>query len=178
VSRSIKLILTLIIICVVIIIGCSAEIQKLSIENILPLDINFKLNHLEQDITVSLIVTSLTDSIHIERIEVLLPSFTKIISTNQKENILLRKDGVDTLAVSFNVKKMESFKIKGLVFGNYNNGCNKIDEVRFMYFLKDEKGFVVETDAHKLLGKKKSDGTVINMDDLNIFNQVESKTIN
>ncbi len=159
--------------------SCSQEHYNIQTNAYVPsIKSSMRLTSMNDTIGISLIVSSMRDSIYLEKVEILSPSYVKWLSGYTLLHQVLQKGDSLVLKPSFVLEKRESFKLKAVIYGDYqtNGFPQKIGEVRYLFFLRDGTGFIVEDDPKRLVGRRKTDGSTIRDEDLRIFNQVESET--
>ncbi len=127
-----------------------------------------------RDLKIILVIESVIDSVIIDNIDLLHPSYVERISPDHETNILLQKDEMHKFMSNFKIHRMESFKLKAVVYGSYNYGRSKISYVKYLYFYRNGDVFIITDNVNELIGRKKKSGDRISREDLSIFNRIES----
>jgi hypothetical protein len=119
-----------------------------------------------------LFVRALTDTVKVEKMEILHPTFVCPIEGVSKEAIVLLKGQLDTLSTGFEILQRASFKLKAVVYGSYYRGRLKISNVCYAYFFFDGERYLTGYESSDMLGKEKKDGSKISTDDLRVFDEM------
>jgi hypothetical protein len=120
-----------------------------------------------------LAVESEIDSVKIEKLEILHPTYVLPSGNPNKGSLVLHIGMTDSLLVTFRIIGEKSFKLKGSVYGSHNDGRSRISKVCYLYFYFDGQIYLITQDILDLLGMKKASGDSITKDDLRVFNRVE-----
>ena len=141
-----------------------------------PIDMRLEIQDFDQQkqvFTAHLFVKSNTDTVKIEKLEILHPSFVRPIGEMRKGAVALLAGEADTLSTQFEIHQKTSFKLKAAVYGAYYGGRMKISNVCYAFFFFDSEKYLIGYEIKDILGKKKRDGSKISKKDLGIYNQIE-----
>jgi hypothetical protein len=122
---------------------------------------------------VNAILFSLVDSVKINHLEFESPSFVKQSLSNEFKPYYISTGQTKSQGYNFIISEHESFTLKGIVYGEINNGKTKVSTLKTLFFFWDEDHYIISDDITQIIGQKRRDGKIITIDDLKIFNREE-----
>lgn len=158
-----------------IFLTCSSVADK-NVDSYSKYPININMIHVLENgkLELTLEVKAEQDSVKLEKLEIMYPSFLVANNFVRSKPILLNSGEKSKIKQILNITQNKSFKIKGIAFASHKSGNQKIDIVTYLFFFWDSDHFIVASEPKDLIGKKKKNGELINKDELSVFNQVES----
>jgi len=124
---------------------CSGAGKQPAPNQFSPIDMRLEIQDFDQQKQVfkaNLFVKSNTDTVKIEKLEILHPSFVQPMDEMRKGAVALLAGEADTLSTGFEINKKASFKLKAVVYGSYHSGRLKISNVCNTYFFFDGEQYL------------------------------------
>lgn len=127
----------------------------------------------ENLVNITAYIYSMIDSLQINQIKIESPSFVKpSLGSEFVPSLLMKTERIDH-SFSFIILETISFKLKGIVYGDINQGKTKVSAIQNIFFFWDEDHYIISDDVKQIIGKEKKNGDIITIEDLKIFNRVE-----
>jgi len=155
----------------------SHPIEMLNIQSdnsLLSIKLFAKINENEKHfLKISFVLFSMADSVNVNRIEIESTSFVKPGLRGELEPFCLVIGQTKTQTYNFTIEKNESFKLKGIVYGDINNSKIKVNAIKNLFFYWDENHYIISGCISEIIGQRKNNGEMITIEDLRIFNREE-----
>ena len=151
------------------------EMPNIQIDkSLLSMTLFVKVNEIEKHILkINVVLFSMADSVNVNRIEIESPSFVKPGLRGELEPFCLVTGQTKTQTYNFTIEKNESFKLKGIVYGDIDNGKIKINAIKNLFFYWDENHYIISGCISEIIGQRKNNGEILTIEDLRIFNREE-----
>ena len=140
----------------------------------LSLSLFAKINENEKPfLKINAVLFSMVDSVSVYRIEIESPSFVKPGLKGEFESYCLITGQTKSQTYNFTIEKNESFKLKGIVYGDLNNDKTKVSAIKNLFFYWDEDHYIISDCISEIIGQIKITGEMITIEDMRIFNRAE-----